>query len=636
MGNIGYFFQIAGLFAGFIAILFYFLAIYKDDEQNNKIGNILFIIQTVLATVASFVLVYALATSYFKMEYVAQYTDRALPFIYKISAFWAGQAGSLLFWGWLITLAGIIEIMRHRKLDNKYRSSIMLIVAITSTFFLLITSTVSNPFKELDFFPADGLGMNPLLQNPGMLYHPPTLYIGYVLYTLPFAYAIASLITKDYSAKWLKLSRSWNLLAWIFLTIGIVLGAQWAYVELGWGGYWAWDPVENASLLPWLTGTAMLHSAIMYERIRRLKIWTYSLAFITFELCIFSTFLTRSGVIDSVHSFGKSALGGFFLWFMILVAVGFVILLLKGINELKEKGDFYLLSKEGMFFITNWVFVGLMLVVLFGTTLPIFSEIFSNNKSSVSISYYNKVSIPFFIALLFLAGVCPLLPYKKASLSEIFKKLWLSIVLTLVAGVIIYFNGYTKIIPLVLFMVTFFAFFAIIIQIVNNLKNAGVSALFKNRRFYGAMIIHLGLCMIAFGVIGSAFYKSSTDEVVKENSSIIFDEYKLMVKDLRFEQKVNYVSAFVPVSVYKNGRYIITMKPERRFYKNEEHANAEVAIYTTFLGDLYLILASYDKNQGIVGIQALYHPLVVWIWIGCFVMVIGGIYSLSNRRGVEA
>lgn len=636
MGNIGYFFQIAGLFAGFIAILFYFLAIYKDDEQNNKIGNILFIIQTVLATVASFVLVYALATSYFKMEYVAQYTDRALPFIYKISAFWAGQAGSLLFWGWLISLAGLIELFRHKKLDLKYKSSIMLVITVTSTFFLLLTTTVSNPFKELDFFPADGLGMNPLLQNPGMLYHPPTLYIGYVLYTLPFAYAVASLITKDYSAKWLKLSRSWNLLAWIFLTIGIVLGAQWAYVELGWGGYWAWDPVENASLLPWLTGTAMLHSAIMYERIRRLKIWTYSLAFITFELCFFSTFLTRSGVIDSVHSFGKSALGGFFLWFMILVAVGFVILLLKGINELKEKGDFYLLSKEGMFFITNWVFVGLMLVVLFGTTLPIFSEIFSNNKSSVNISYYNKVSIPFFIALLFLAGVCPLLPYKKASLSEIFKKLWFSIVLTLVAGVIIYFNGYTKIIPLVLFMVTFFAFFAIIIQIVNNLKNAGVSALFKNRRFYGAMIIHLGLCMIAFGVIGSAFYKSSTDEVVKENSSIIFDEYKLMVKDLRFEQKVNYVSAFVPVSVYKNGRYIITMKPERRFYKNNENAYAEVAIYTTPLGDLYLILASYDKNQGIVGIQALYHPLVVWIWIGCFVMVLGGIYSLSNRRGAEA
>ncbi|MGA1862355.1 heme lyase CcmF/NrfE family subunit [Deferribacter thermophilus] len=635
MGSIGNLFQIAGLFAGFIAILFYFWSINKSDDQNNKIGNILFIIQAVLTTLASFILVYALATSYFKMEYVAQYTDRALPFIYKISAFWAGQAGSLLFWGWLITLAGLIELFRHKKLDVKYKSSIMLVVTVTSTFFLLLTTAVSNPFKELDFFPADGLGMNPLLQNPGMFYHPPTLYLGYVFYTLPFAYAVASLVIKDYSAKWLKLTRNWSMLAWIFLTIGIVLGGQWAYVELGWGGYWAWDPVENASLFPWLIGTAMLHSAIMYERIRRLKIWTYVLAFVTYELCIFSTFLTRSGVIDSVHSFGKSPLGTYFLWFMILIAIGFIILIYKGLNELKEKEDFHLLSKEGAFFLTNWIFVGLMLVVLFGTTLPIFSELFSSSKSSVNISYYNKVSIPFFIALLFLAGICPLLPYKKVNISEIIKKLWLSVVLTLVVGVIIYVKGYTKIIPLVLFMVTFFAFFAIIIQVVNNLKNAGVSALFKNRRFYGAMIIHLGLCMMAFGVIGSAFYKSYTDEVVKENSSIIFDEYKLIVKDLRFEQKINYVSAFVPVSVYKDGRYIITMKPERRFYKNNEHAYAEVAVYTTILGDLYLILASYDKNQGIVGIQAIYHPLVVWIWIGCFIMVVGGIYSLSDKKGKE-
>ncbi|KAA0258887.1 heme lyase CcmF/NrfE family subunit [Deferribacter autotrophicus] len=631
MGNLGLLIEIIALLAGGIAIFFYLNAIMKDDEQSNKIGNIAFISQTLLATLASVILVYALATSYFKMEYVAQYTDRALPFIYKISAFWAGQAGSLLFWGWLITIAGLIELSRNKKFSNKYRSSIMLVITITSSFFFLITSFVSNPFKELDFIPADGLGMNPLLQNPGMLYHPPTLYIGYVVYTLPFAYAVASLVTKDYSSKWLKYSRMWNMIAWIFLTIGIVLGAQWAYVELGWGGYWAWDPVENASLLPWLTGTALLHSAIMYERINRLKLWTYMLALITFELCIFSTFLTRSGVIDSVHSFGKSPLGIFFIWFIILTTIAFLILLFTTKKSLKEDENFYLLSREGLFFITNWLFVALMLVILFGTTLPIISEIFSSSKSSVNISYYNRVSTPFFIALLFLAGICPLIPYKKASIVNVIKKVWLSGILSIVVGIILYLLGYNKIIPLILFIVTTFAFFAIVIQVINNLKNAGLSALIKNRRFYGSMIIHLGLCMIAFGVIGSAFYKTSTDEVIKENSDIIFNEYRLHVKDLRFEKVKNYISAFVPVKVYKNEKYIVTMKPERRFYKNNENAYAEVAIYTTPLGDLYLILASYDKNEGIVGIQAIYHPLVVWIWIGCFVMVLGGIYSLSHR-----
>lgn len=631
MGNLGYLLQFLGLVSGLIAVILFGSSIKKESNVSDKYGTIFIHIQTVLITLASMILIYALATGYFKIEYVAQYTDIKLPFIYKISGFWAGQAGSLLFWGWLIAVCTSIEAFRIKKYNLKYKAGVFFALAITSSFFFVLTNFVSNPFKELDFFPADGLGMNPLLQNPGMLYHPPTLYLGFVLFNIAFAHGFTSLINKDNSSSWVTKTREWSVLSWIFLTIGIVLGGQWAYVELGWGGYWAWDPVENASLLPWLTGTAFLHSSIMYERKGKLKIWTYVLILLTFELCIFGTFLTRSGVIDSVHSFGKSVLGPFFIFFILITSTLFIYFLLSNIKKIKEEINYSILSKEGMFYITNWLFLALMLVILFGTTLPILTQFFQS-KLSVGIPYYNKVSTPFFMLIIIISGICPLLPYGNSKFSDVVKNIWPSFIFMVVATILIYINGYTKPLPLVLFAFTSFSLFTILLQIFKGIMKNGIGIIYRNSRFYGSLIIHFGLVVMAYGVIASAFYNVSVDKVVAPGETIPFYKYDLKVGELVIEEKTNYISVYSPVKVYEKGKYIVTMTPERRFYNKSKEPFAEVSIYTKPQGDLYLILASYSKPENIIGIIAIFEPFIVWIWIGCAIMVLGGLHGIFPFR----
>jgi len=635
MGEMGFILQFSALLLGIGAFLIYLLSFGNSGEKYEKTANYLLIGQMLAATVASLILVFALTTNYFKMEYVAQYTDLSLPFIYKLSAFWAGQAGSLFFWAWLITVFTVIELYRIRNYPHKYKSIVFATTAATASFFLIMTCFVINPFKELDFFPPNGQGMNPLLQNPGMIYHPPLLYLGFVGFTIPFGHALASLILNDTSNFWIKSVRKISLITWIFLTLGIVLGAQWAYVELGWGGYWAWDPVENASLLPWLTGTAFIHSSIMFEKRKKLKIWTFVLIFLTFELCILSTFLTRSGIIDSVHSFGKSPLGSFFIWFMVLSSAIYLSILIYKIRSIKDEPIAKFFSKEGMFYLANWLFVGLMLVILLGSTLPIFSEILFSDKTSVNISYYNNVTIPFFLIILLLSGFGSISSLGKSSITNILKEITPAIIFMFIVSGIIYTLGYTQKIPLFLFAFASFNFFIILTSIIKDIIKRGANSVFKNRRFYGGLIVHIGVVLITFGIVASSFYKTEKEEVVTPGTTIQFGKYKLNVGEIMFKEQINYVSAYTPIKVYNSDKYMVTMKPERRFYNNNEESFGEVAIYTKPQGDLYLILASYSKPENIVGVIAVFQPLVVWIWVGCILMLIGGIYSLSAYRKYE-
>ncbi len=654
--NFGYIAQFAAMATGVIAVALYFYNFNKADEKILKYGNYFLIGQIILTTLASAFLLYNLIIGNFRLEYVAQYTDKSLPLIYKMSAFWAGQAGSLLFWGWLVNVFVAFELVRIKKYNPKYQSAVFFTAALTTTFFLVLTNFVTNPFNELPFMRSDGLGMNPLLQNPGMIYHPPTLYLGFVGVTFPLAHAVASLVVNDLSNYWVKSARVWSIIGWIFLTIGIVLGGQWAYVELGWGGYWAWDPVENASLLPWFTLTAFIHSSVMYEKLKKLKIWTYFLAILSFELAILGTFITRSGVIDSVHSFGKSSLGAFFMWFMGATTIAFLVLLFRKYKELKEKQHYSLISKEGLFFMANWLFFGTMFVVLFGTTLPMFSELFFGDKTSVGIPYYNRVTTPFFMGILVLGGLAPLMSYGSSSFKDIIKKQWPAIIFMVIATAGFYSLGYTKITPLILFAFTSFSFFIILMQMWKLIRTSGFSFFLKNKRFTGGLITHLGVTIISFGVITSAFYKHQTEEVVMPGDKIKLAGYELVAGNLVVEKEVNYLSIYVPTKVYKNGKYIVTMKPEKRFYNNNENAFAEVAIRTTGLGDLYLIFSSFkipkseyplldsfysSSNKRMVidseglGMQVVYEPFIVWIWIGCFIMVFGGFYGLFGRKQSE-
>lgn len=634
MGQVGNLFQLLGLFAGAAAFGLYVYSMQTKSNSYNKMANWFFIAQAVLFCLASVVLIYALATGYFKMEYVAQYTDRSLPFIYKISGWWAGQAGSLLFWGWLVAVFGMIEIYRTRNYDIRYRAAVLGVSALTATFFLVLTSFVTNPFAELDFFPQDGMGMNPLLQNPGMLYHPPTLFLGYVGFTVVVGHAFGALITKDASVFWAKDTRKWTIITWIFLTIGIVLGGEWAYVELGWGGYWAWDPVENASMLPWFTSTAYLHSIIMYERRGKLKIWSHMLALLSFQLCLFGTFITRSGVLDSVHTFAKSSLGYFFLAFMICTSaifIGYLVPMFKQLSE-NEDSHFSFSSREGMFFLVNWFFVGLTLVVAVGTMMPIISGLIMPDKITVGIPYYNKVSAPFFLLILFASGLGPILSYGGTEESKLFKKALPSLIVMAVVIAAMFATGYTHPLAMALAGFTAFSLTTTLLQFGTGFKNGGFKAILTNKRLYGGMIVHLGVAMMAIGITASSFYNTQMDKVVAPGESFQFGAYTLEVGEIQFQERHNFVSAYAPVRVSKDGQRLYTLAPERRFYEKNKEAFAEVAINSTLAGDLYLILASYSKNENYIGIQAVYQPLISWIWVGCIVMVLGGVYCISGRK----
>lgn len=651
MGGAGFLFMLLALIAGAGAAYFYLNGMRGDNTVYEKIGGYFLIAQGIAIGIASLILLLALATSNFKIEYVAQYTDLALPMAYKLTAFWAGQAGSLLFWALLLVLFAIIELIRLRDHDSKYKSSVLFVISITSSFFLILTCFVTNPFAELGFMPADGVGLNPLLQNPGMIYHPPTLFIGYAGFTVPLGHAIASIITQDGSSKWVKESRGWNIIVWVFLTIGIVLGGQWAYVELGWGGYWAWDPVENASFLPWITGTALLHSAIVYEQRNKLKIWTHVLLFVSFLLCIFGTFLTRSGVIESVHSFGKSSLGSFFIVFMIVSTIAYLIMLLPNLKIYKDKDDekeFSFSSREGLFFIANWLFVGLTVVVFVGTTMPILSQGFYavmgifgvvGNKLTVGIPYFNQVSTPFFMLILLFAGLAPLAMYGREAGKDFFKKLLPGIVASVVVMAVMFFKGYTLLAPLLLAGVTTLSLTTIINKMATAIKNGGAKAPLNQRRLFGGLTVHIGVVIMAYGIIASSFYNYKDEYVVAPGESFNFLNYRMDVGELTIEKRpgANFTSVYAPVTVYdQTGKKIVTVGPERRFYDKRDEAWAEVAIYSKLSGDLYFILASYSKPENYIGIQVVHEPLLVWLWIGCVIMCIGGFYSISGGRRTNA
>lgn len=650
MGGAGFLFMLLALIAGAGAAYFYLNGMRSDNKVYEKVGGYFVIAQGVTIGIASLILLLALATSNFKIEYVAQYTDLALPMSYKLTAFWAGQAGSLLFWALLLVIFTVIELIRLRNYDSRYKSSVLFIISITSSFFLILTCFVTNPFAELGFTPADGVGLNPLLQNPGMVYHPPTLFIGYAGFTVPLGHAIASIMTADGSSKWVKESRGWNIIIWVFLTIGIVLGGQWAYVELGWGGYWAWDPVENASFLPWITATALLHSALVYEQRGKLKIWTHTLLFVSFLLCIFGTFLTRSGVIESVHSFGKSSLGSFFIVFMIISTIAYLVLLIPNLKIYKdtEEQEFHFSSREGMFFIANWLFVGLTVVVFVGTTMPILSQAFYavmgvfgvvGNKLTVNIPYFNQVSTPFFMLILLFAGLAPLALYGREAGKDFFKKMLPGIVAAIVAMVVMYVKGFTLLTPLLLTGVTTLSLATIINRMVVAIKNSGVKAPFNQRRLFGGLTVHIGVVIMAYGIIASSFYNYKDEYVVAPGESFNFRNYKMDVGELTIDKKpgANFTSVYAPVTVYdEKGNKVVTVGPERRFYDKRDEAWAEVAIYSKLSGDLYFILASYSKPENYVGIQVVYEPLLIWLWIGCVIMCIGGFYSISGGRRTNA
>ncbi len=598
-----------------------------------------------LVFVASIALWYALFTRDFRIEYVAHYSNRALSWFYTFAAFWAGQAGSLLFWAWLLAIFTVIVLVQNRKKNPQLLSYTLGIMSATLFFFLYILVFKTNPFARMDFIPPDGQGLNPLLQNVGMVFHPPALYVGFVAYTVPFAFAMAALLTRQMDDQWLKTIRRWTLFSWLFLTIGNILGMQWAYVELGWGGYWAWDPVENSSLMPWLTGTAFLHSIIVQERKGMLKKWTISLVVATFALTIFGTFVTRSGLISSVHAFGVSDLGPLFLGFLALIIVFAAVLMATRGSVLKGKRDIgSWTSKESGFLLNNLLFVAVTFGVLTGTLMPTLSELFRGEQMTVGQAFFNRMAVPIGLGIFLLIGFCTALSWTKTSTDKLLRNLLPPSAVSVVFLALFVVAGIRSFTPLLSLTA---AVFAIAVTIQDYLRGVSVhsqqqnikffpallSLTRKHKRRYGGYVVHLGVLCLFLGLIGSSAFTLENTATLHKGDTMQAGAYNIKYNGITRERGKDRIIDAAHFVISKNGKEIGRIASEKLLFENFQPAT-EVGIRSTLKEDIYVILADYNMASQTATISVLINPLVIWIWIGGVVMVIGTLLAIwpDQRR----
>ncbi len=600
-------------------------------------------------TAAAFALVWSVFNNDFSITYIMEHSNRALPAPYKFAALWSGQEGSLLLWAWLLGAYGFVLRLLH-KTDVKLYAYAGTILAGVQLFFLSVVNFAAPPFSLLKgALPDDGNGLNPLLQYPEMVIHPPMLYLGYVGFTIPFAFALGALMMRYPGEKWIRITRGWTMVTWLFLTMGIFLGMHWAYAVLGWGGYWGWDPVENASFMPWLTGTAFLHSVMMQERKGMMKSWNVWLIFSTFMLSILGTLLTRGGLVSSVHAFAQSSIGNWFVAFLVIVlAVCIFTYILQRSHLKSEQRLESLVSRESSFLFNNLVLLAACFVILWGTLFPILSEYVQGTKVTVGPPFYNRVAIPIGLFLLFLTGVGPLLPWRSTSLRAIRRNfvvpsiaLWATVIVCLAVGARPWKDGVFdtgNFYALVAFGLSAGVFTAILSEF---LRGAGViarqtrrnlfSAMYlltrRNTRRYGGYIIHIGVVIVVVGLAGAAFNRSQESELGL-NSTMAIGPYTLQCVGFTQDSNLNYDSEYALLDVYQNGKKQFQMTPEKRVYLASQQPQTMVAIHSVLSWDLYVVYEGTNPDTGQPIIKAFLNPLVSWIWAGVVFMVFGTFVAL--------
>ena len=601
----------------------------------------------VLITLASSILVYALMTGDFRFAYVAEHSNRSMPILYKFAAWWGGQEGSLLFWSWLLSTYAAVVAFTNRRKHRDMMPYVVAVLATVQTFFLLLNNFIANPFQmlatdKLIVAVPDGNGLSPLLQYPAMAIHPPMLYLGYVGFAVPFAFAIGSLITRQPGDGWIHTTRRWTLVTWLFQGTGIMLGAAWAYHVLGWGGYWGWDPVENASLLPWLSGTAFLHSVMMQEKKGMMKVWNIVLISSTFFLCILGTFMTRSGFVESVHAFARSDIGKYFVTFLALGIAATVYLILDRLDYLKSESQLEsVVSRESSFLFNNLILLASCFAVLWGTLFPTISEAFGS-RIALDADWYNRLMVPIGLFLLFLTGVGPLFAWRKTSLESLRKNFqWPGIAALVLVGALMA-AGMRQFYPLISFGFCLFVALTVIMEFYRgarsiaakndmNLVRATVELTYRNTRRYGGYLVHMGIVLIFIGVTGHAFNLNEVKELNK-GDSLRIGAYNLKMVDLQQGENENYQWHRATMQVTKNGESLGTLEPEKRFYKASKQGTSEVGVRSRLNEDLYLNFGGMsDDNQRAV-IQAYVLPLVAWIWIGGLVLIGGTLVCLVPSK----
>jgi cytochrome c-type biogenesis protein CcmF len=599
--------------------------------------------QFILVATAFAALTYAYVTSDFSVANVAANSHSAKPLLYKISGVWGNHEGSLLLWALILTLFGASVATFGANLPPALRARVLAVQGMIGVGFLAFMLFTSNPFLRLDPAPLDGRGLNPLLQDPGLAFHPPFLYLGYVGFSMAFSFAVAALIEGRVDAAWARWVRPWTLAAWGFLTVGIALGSWWAYYELGWGGFWFWDPVENASFMPWLVGTALLHSAVVVEKRDALKSWTILLAILTFGLSLIGTFLVRSGVLTSVHSFAVDPERGIFILLLLILAIGGSLALYAWrAPALRSSGAglFKPVSREGAMVLNNLLLSVAAATVFLGTLYPLFLDIVGGGKISVGAPYFNSTFVPLMVPLLAAVAVGPMLAWKRGDLPGVAARLRIAFLITLAAALIaVWIAGdWTNALAALGIGLGIWAIAGAVVEWAGRIQLFRVPlgdslrrAFGLPRSFYGMCIAHAALGVVVLGITASSAWQTEVIKVVRPGESIQVASYAMKLHDVREGRGPNYVSQLAHIDVSRGGQTFTVLQPEKRRYPVEGNSTTEAAIYTTWFADLYVVLGDPDEKGGWV-IRAYHNPLVPWIWGGAILMFFGGMVSLSDRR----
>jgi cytochrome c-type biogenesis protein CcmF len=621
-----------------------------------------------LISISAASLIYLLVNNHYEVAFVYEVTSRSMPTYLKVTAWWGGQAGSLVFWSFLLSAFASAVTLRKWERDREFLPWVIVVASITLVFFLGLVVFYENPFTrfwqtgngvEPFMFPpdgavlftaADGRGLNPLLRHPGMVIHPPMLYLGFVSFVIPYAFAMAALITGRTDDRWIRLTRRWSLWAWLFLSFGLVLGGRWAYDVLGWGGYWGWDPVEIAAFMPWLTGTAFLHSVMIQEKRGLLKHWNMILVILTYSLVIFGTFLTRSGVLSSVHAFAESAIGPLFFAFIgasFITSIALVIWRwpeLHGETEMKS-----MLSREALFLLNNLLFMSVLVICFWGVIFPLISELVTGQKVTVGPPFYERATAPIFAGLMFLMGVAPLSAWGHSTLTTLGRAIWKSAIAALLLTVFL-FVTYTK---NAIALVGFFLIALVLLVTLQEFwratrarqKTQGENFLTslwnligRNRRRYGGYIIHISMMLMAIGILGIELFQAETQDTLAQGEEINLSGYTIQYRELASwenqGQGVNYTRAVL--DIYENGIYLGELNPRIDFYFDAQQNMTIPGNRSTLRDDLYILLVDWQPVSSMgATFKVFVNPLVNWLWIGSLLFLFGVVIAAWPDKDPE-
>ena len=638
---------------------------YKKSAQHIESARRAMLLTFPLLTLSAGALIILLVQGDFNVQFVYEVTSSSMPNYLKVTAWWGGQAGSLLFWSWLMSAFATAVTIRKWDRDIEFLPWVIVICSTTLVFFVGMVAFYENPFTRFwlvggnvephlfaplnaTLFTADdGNGLNPLLRHPGMVIHPPMLYLGFVSYVSPYAFAMAALITGRTDDRWIRLTRRWSLWAWLFLSFGLVLGGRWAYDVLGWGGYWGWDPVEIAAFMPWLTGTAFLHSVMIQEKRGLLKHWNMILVILTYALVIFGTFLTRSGVLSSVHSFANSPIGPLFMAFVSITLVASIALViyrwpnLRGETEMKS-----MLSREALFLLNNLLFMSVLVICFWGVIFPLVSELFTGQKVTVGPPFYERATAPIFAALMFLMGVAPLSAWGHSTVKTLGRAMWKSALIALVVTIVLFFTYTKNYIALIGFFLIALVLFVTAQEFWRGARArqktqgenffTSLSRLMgRNRRRYGGYIIHISMMLMAIGILGIEIFQKETQGELAQGEELNIAEYTVQYRELASwddaGKGVNFTRAVV--DIYENGIYLGELSPRIDYYFDSQQNMTIPGNRSTFRDDLYILLVDWQPTTAMGATFKIFvNPLVNWLWIGSMLFLIGIIFAAWPDR----